>query len=391
VATRPRAAIDHATPSRPWLLRGLAVVVGLGIALALVEVAGRIFLALNPSYEVLFLEPDRVVGWKQLPGHTYTWTGVHWYPLDYTAPIEVNSLGFRDREHERAKPPGVVRIALLGDSFVEALQVPFARTAAHRLEAMLNDARTGTRWEVLNFGISNYGVGQYLLTWDEYARAFSPDVVFAFIADFHFARTVQRYESGAFRATRRASLWVRPTFRLEDGALIAEPARDFDAFVRLHRELIESEFSGRRSRVRERSVLGHYLRQWRGGGGDGSFAAALRDLGGVEAKPVQVRAVNLEILRTLNASVRAAGATLVLVDVSRYVLATSDLPTVLSAFAAREGAGYVPLHAALAAAQRAGRATRWAHDGHFNETGNEVFATAMYDWVRRERKPAFTP
>jgi hypothetical protein len=383
VATRP--AIDpSAPPARSWLLRGLAVLVGLALGIALVEIAGRVFLALRPSYDVLFLEPDRVVGWKQLPGHTYTWTGQGWYALDYASPVEVNALGFRDREHERAKPPGVTRVALLGDSFVEALQVPFALTAAHRLEEMLNGAGTAPRWEVLNFGISNYGVGQYLLAWQEYARAFSPDVVFALVADFHFARTVQRYESGAFRATRRTALWVRPTFRLVDGGLVAEPARDFDEFVRVHRELIATEFGGRRSRVREWSVLHHYLARWRVGEGEASLAAALRDLGQVGEKPDEIRAVNLEVLRHLNASVRETGARLVLVDVSRYTSPTSDLPAVLSAFAAREGAGYVALWADLAAAHRAGRVTHWPHDGHFNETGNEVFATAMFESLRRE-------
>jgi lysophospholipase L1-like esterase len=32
-------------------------------------------------------------------------------------------------------------------------------------------------------------------------------------------------------------------------------------------------------------------------------------------------------------------------------------------------------------ANRNGRATRWPHDGHFNEAGNEIFADALSEWL----------
>jgi hypothetical protein len=132
------------------------------LAAVLVEAAGQIVLFFHPSYEVLFLEPDRALGWKQVPGMQWTWTGVHWYAMDFSVGIQTNSRGFRDREREPAKPGGVVRIALLGDSFVEALQVPLEKTAGQLLETRLNVAHGDSkpRYEVLNFGISNYGVGR---------------------------------------------------------------------------------------------------------------------------------------------------------------------------------------------------------------------------------------
>src|SRR5262245_12197962 len=108
------------------------------VALLAVEVAGRVFLRAWPSYEVLFLEPDRAVGWKLVPGQRFTWTGIHWYARDFSVDVETNSLGFRDRERSVAKPPDTIRVALLGDSFVEALQVPLEETAGQLLEQSLD-------------------------------------------------------------------------------------------------------------------------------------------------------------------------------------------------------------------------------------------------------------
>jgi len=85
---------------------------------------------------------------------------------------------------------------------VEAIQVPFDRTTSHLLELDLNRrfrTLTGsTQYEVLNFGISNFGVRQYLLCWEEYASRFAPDLVFILVADFHMQRTVTREEESSF-------------------------------------------------------------------------------------------------------------------------------------------------------------------------------------------------
>ena len=119
------------------------------------------------------------------------------------------------------------------------------------------------RWEVLNFGISNYGIGQYLLAWEEHVRLYEPDYVAIFVARFHMSRSVTRYAFGAFPASRKVGLWVRPTFRLENDQLIREAAADFDEFVRMQDNLIKTEFDGKRSRRRSGVVTLHYLKRLR--------------------------------------------------------------------------------------------------------------------------------
>src|SRR6266513_2225439 len=51
-----------------------------------------------------------------------------WWTREATVYIKINSQGFRDREHTIAKPPGTFRIAILGDSYAEAFQVPLEKT-----------------------------------------------------------------------------------------------------------------------------------------------------------------------------------------------------------------------------------------------------------------------
>jgi hypothetical protein len=48
---------------------------------------------------------------------------------------QFNSQGFHDREHNKEKPVGTLRIAVLGDSMTEAAQVPLDQTFCSVLEA----------------------------------------------------------------------------------------------------------------------------------------------------------------------------------------------------------------------------------------------------------------
>ena len=81
------------------------------------------------------------------------------------ANFEVNSAGFRDREHTLDKPTDVIRVAVLGDSYIEALQVSTEAMFATVLEQELNSRKVfgQQRVEVLSFGVSGFGTAQELL------------------------------------------------------------------------------------------------------------------------------------------------------------------------------------------------------------------------------------
>ncbi|MDT7602472.1 MAG: hypothetical protein QOF61_469 [Acidobacteriota bacterium] len=102
-----------------------------------------------------------------------------WYRKEGEAYIRINSDGLRDHEHAKAKPPNTFRIALLGDSYAEALQVPLESAFWHVLEGRLRacPALAGRDVEVINFGVSGYGTAQELITLREKVWDYSPDLV----------------------------------------------------------------------------------------------------------------------------------------------------------------------------------------------------------------------
>ncbi|MBI2327055.1 SGNH/GDSL hydrolase family protein [Candidatus Curtissbacteria bacterium] len=115
-----------------------------------------------------------------------------------TVEIAINSDGFRDDQFTHDKASDVYRIAVLGDSQEEALQVELADTwqkvMARKLSRELAEKASGPegpfsesetapsqrptrRVESYNFGVSGYGTDQQWLTLREKVWQFQPDMV----------------------------------------------------------------------------------------------------------------------------------------------------------------------------------------------------------------------
>jgi hypothetical protein len=97
---------------------------------------------------------------------------------EYDVRLRTNALGFNDVEHARERAPGVLRILLLGDSYVEATHVPPDRHFARRIEALA--AQRGAPLEAIAMGASNQGQSHQLANYEALGRAFAPDVVVTF-------------------------------------------------------------------------------------------------------------------------------------------------------------------------------------------------------------------
>lgn len=98
-----------------------------------------------------------------------------------TLPTEVttqyNRFGFRGEDPTpRSIRKDTYSVFVLGDSITEAIQVPWRRGYARRLEGLLNE-RLGRDTEVTPWAVSDYGTANELLAYAREAAPLRPDVV----------------------------------------------------------------------------------------------------------------------------------------------------------------------------------------------------------------------
>jgi lysophospholipase L1-like esterase len=166
----PRASLEsRALAPRKLLLRaGLAALALVG-ALGAAELAVRA-LDLGPSFQVLHRELFRLSADPEL--------GYELAPLAPDGDEQINSSGFRDREFERAKAPGVFRIVAVGDSVTFGQPKEPAESWPKALERELNArAGAGARFEVLNLGVTGYNGVQIARRLQTLGLAYEPDLV----------------------------------------------------------------------------------------------------------------------------------------------------------------------------------------------------------------------
>jgi len=158
-------------PPRKRALRKkfLLLLFGLAFGLLLTEVFLRIIGYSNP----LFYTTDYYRGFALAPGVAGE------YQREGGSYVRISSDGLRDREHARTGPADTVRIAVLGDSYTEAMHLPMEQAYWSLLEQKLRqcNAFPGKQVEVINFGVSGYGTAQELITLQQKVWDFSPDIV----------------------------------------------------------------------------------------------------------------------------------------------------------------------------------------------------------------------
>jgi lysophospholipase L1-like esterase len=87
-----------------------------------------------------------------------------------------NSHGMRSREIDERKPPGTIRIAVIGDSITFGYWVAEDDTFSRQLESQLNPPGSSPI-EVLNFGVPGYNLDQETERLRSGLLRFSPDLV----------------------------------------------------------------------------------------------------------------------------------------------------------------------------------------------------------------------
>ena len=135
------------------LINSVLLCVGIVAAFAL----GELFARLIRPISTVEYQMEKDVGAILVPNQR-----ARWVSRDYDVTVVTNSAGFHDVEHAIEKPNDVYRIVVLGDSFMEALQVSIGQGYTQTLERMLQQWVKGKRVEVINLGISGTGPSQYI-------------------------------------------------------------------------------------------------------------------------------------------------------------------------------------------------------------------------------------
>ena len=190
---------------------------------------------------------------------------------------------------------------------------------------------------------------------------------------------------------------------------------DFDKFVSLQSQIINSQFNGQRTRKSEQKLF--ILDLWSNLLSSfqvfrKKFQPRLRmkeelkmllniygpqnekDLfAGSENFPNLEKTVfvNLKAIEVMRGDVESYGGNLIIVDSTSNRIQKGRLPanllsTMLEYYCSVNKIGYIPLYKDLNLANSNGKKTSWSFDGHFNEYGTKIFAESMYRWLQ-----AFSP
>jgi hypothetical protein len=177
---------------KEWLLRGALLAASLFMSLATVEILLRIGYDLETLFAWLQFEPEIATeGWERAFLRDYAQirkrhalgNGLDDYQhepdLGWDTPGHIRSA----RTHSLAKPPGMFRVLAIGDSYTYGAEVNAEQTYSRQLEKLLPGS------EVINMGVSAYGIDQAVIKYLKYGRGYHPDLIIFGIFGPDYART----------------------------------------------------------------------------------------------------------------------------------------------------------------------------------------------------------
>ena len=150
-------------------LNSLLVILSMVAGLFVVEICMRIAKIEYPIFQTF----DTYRGFALRPNAS------GWWLKEGKAYVEINSAGLRDREHDKKKINNYFRIAILGDSFAEARSIQLEKTFWFLMEEKLNACKNNRykKIETINFGVTEYGTTQELLTLQHEVWNYDPDII----------------------------------------------------------------------------------------------------------------------------------------------------------------------------------------------------------------------
>ncbi len=350
------------TPARRRRLRVAALALGSTVAILAAELAIRIVVAVrHPSLMVV----DDELGWRHAAGVERTLQN----ELGQRVVVAFDERGLRATPHPTARTPGVARVLVVGDSFVEG-----AMADAPDLWTVLLDARLGDEVEIFNGGHGGYGTVQQLLWLQRDGLAFAPDVVVHVVfANDLFDNTTPFLEG----------VGARPFATLDGGELRLHPV-DAAAFEPFLMPFPFRTWFHRHSALYRSLHKNVFLP---------AAGARLRDDANRrrDATPVAVqREVLLALLERMQQTVSRAGASWVLVLAPSVVEAAarrSETHAVVAEWAAARGIPCLSLLDAVQPASPDDAPSYLPLDTHWTREGHARVAAAVEPFVRAAVDP----
>lgn len=182
--------------ARRWRFGLLATLIGLIVALWLVEIAFRLMGLGRPAPEIWQSDPKAFMAIND-PELVFTFRP----GLDsrtWNAPTRINSLGMRAAEIDPVKPANEFRIIMLGDSVTFGLSVGLEQTFTKALERLLNDGATTRTYRVYNAGVPSYNTDQEYRFLSRLVDPVKPDLVILNYTIMNDYETPYRLEPSGF-------------------------------------------------------------------------------------------------------------------------------------------------------------------------------------------------
>jgi lysophospholipase L1-like esterase len=375
--------------------RGLLLAAGLLIACLLAEVGLRLA---TIRFDASLFTPDPDLGWALRPN------AEGWNMSDGEEYIRINSDGIRDKERRVPKPPHSFRIAVLGDSVTEAIQVTLEDTFPSRLERQLAHCPSmqGRTVEVLNFGVAGYGTTQELLMLRGKVRKYQPDLV---LLEFYFGNDL----SDNFRELDYTKPGGRPYFVEKDGRLVLDDSFQHlpemqPGAIRLHNWLADLMNHSRLLLLLESAKTKlHNIRGETAPKRDPllpeNYIQTVMYVPPRSPYAVQTWRVTEGVLPMLRDEARSQGAGFLLLDIPMSMQISADrqrqqdfmrkagIDTLyypnqrLESFAQQHGIPYLSLLNPAANYVLQHHQSVTVSAGHFNEVGHRIVADVLYDYV----------
>lgn len=305
---------------------------------------------------------------------------------EIAAPYRINAQGWNSGigDYLRERRPGVARIAVVGDSFVEALQVAYGDSLAEVLARVLTAG--GQPAEVYRFGISGAPLSQYVYMVEREVTGYRPDWIVVNVVHNDFD------ESYKFVQGRYTSSFMK--FRVADGKVTGElpPTPWRPRLIETLRQIATGRFLLYRWQVRPQVLVNLVLTR-PAGIAEGSIAAnvnnsrVLADRRGVEAVADHAAA-------RLTALASSIGARLLIVmdgDRDAIYRGQAESPAlalnrIMAEAAERHRIAFLDLQPLFAADWVAHhRRFNFYADGHWNKLGHSIVGHAVAERIKQDR------